>query len=170
MYLSRKSVGVPGWSKRFEKSKLPILARNLAVEGTAAIGPRIGRTVVVPKGGQFIMNLHCRKWLCLISVLAIAGVMIVAANCAYGQSAGFANINGRVIDPKGATVPDAKVTATNDDTGISRTTTAFGGRGGVANDWKGLASAATVMRTDYTGLSSQLIGPEMFNSRGVIHN
>ena len=205
------------------------------------------------------MNLHCRKWLCLISVLAIAGVMIVAANCAYGQSAGFANINGRVIDPKGATVPDAKVTATNVDTGISRTTTAtadgiyrfenlqpgvydisidasgfgkflakgvrllvgetrdvnatmqlsgqavtilvtsemplvettktdasinlddrdvadlptttsFGGLGGVANDWQGLAYSAPGMRTDYTGLSSELIGPGMVNSRGVVHN
>src|SRR5258707_6428045 len=69
--------GSPGSSKRLEKSKLPILARNLAVEGTAAIGLCIGRTCRGGlKGGQFIMNLHSRKWLCLVSVLAVAGVML----------------------------------------------------------------------------------------------
>lgn len=41
---------------------------------------------------------------------------------AYGQSAGFAAITGRVLDPKGATVPDITVTATNTETGLVRTT------------------------------------------------
>jgi Carboxypeptidase regulatory-like domain/TonB dependent receptor len=205
------------------------------------------------------MNLHSMKWLCGLSVLAITGALLLAANGAYGQSAGFANINGRVVDPKGATVPDAMVTAINVDTGISRTTTttsdgiyrfenlqpgvydvavdasgfakfqakgvrilvgetrdlnatmvlsgqvstvlvtsevplvettktdvsinlddrdvadlptttSFGGLGGVANDWQGLAYSAPGMRTDYTGLSSEMIGPGMVNSRGVVHN
>src|SRR6266404_5814970 len=209
--------------------------------------------------GKNTMNLRSTKWLHCISVLAIAAVLLLAANGAYGQSAGFANINGRVIDPRGGTVPDAKVTAINVDTGSSRTTTttsdgiyrfenlqpgvydiafdasgfakfqangvrilvgetrdvnvsmqlsgqastvlvtsemplvettktdtsinlddrdvadlptttSFGGLGGVANDWQGLAYSAPGMRADYTGLSSELIGPGMVNSRGVIHN
>ena len=66
------------------------------------------------------MNLHSRKWLCLISVLAFAGVVLVAANCAYGQA--FATITGRALDPAGASVPEATVTATNTETGIVRTT------------------------------------------------
>jgi hypothetical protein len=204
------------------------------------------------------MTSSTKKWLCCMVIFAVVGLLL-AAGGAYGQSAGFANINGRVIDPKGATVPDATVTAINVDTGLSRTTTttsdgiyrfenlqpgvyditvdasgfakfqakgvrilvgetrdvnatmvlsgqvsmvlvtsevplvettktdvsinlddrdvadlptttSFGGLGGVANDWQGLAYSAPGMRTDYTGLSSELIGPGMVNSRGVVHN
>ncbi len=68
------------------------------------------------------MNSCTKKRSCGMAILAIIGLLL-AAGGAYGQSAGFANINGRVIDPKGATVPDAMVTAINVDTGISRTTT-----------------------------------------------
>ena len=200
-----------------------------------------------------------RTWQWLTSICVAAVLLLVAASGAYGQSAGFANITGRVLDPKGAAVPDATVTATNVETGIVRstkttsdglyrfenllpgiynvatevgsfsrseakniklqvgeernvnfdltlsgqtetvlvsgelpliettktdssvvlddrdvadlpTTTSFGGIGGVANDWQGLAYAAPGVRTDYTGLSSEMIGPGGVNSRGIVHN
>ena len=193
-----------------------------------------------------------------VFVFAIAAVVLLSANVVYGQ-ARYATITGRALDPKGASVPDAKVTALNVETGIARTTTtttdglyrfeelvpgvydvtieagaftkavakgvkiqvgesrdvnfnlelagqkesvvvtseiplvettktdvsiniddrdvadlptttAFGQGPGVANDWQGLAYAAPGMRTDYTGLSSEIIGPGMVNSRGVVHN
>ncbi len=66
------------------------------------------------------MNLRSTKWLCGLSVLAIAGALLLVANCAYGQA--FATITGRALDPGGASVPDATVTATNTETGIVRTT------------------------------------------------
>jgi len=186
-------------------------------------------------------------------------VLFCNVSGAYGQSAAFATITGRALDPKGGSVPDAAVTATNTETGISRstkttsdglyrfdalppgvynvsieaggftraeaknvklqvgevrdvnfnlevagqkqsvvvtselpliettktdssinlddrdvanlpTTTSFGGLAGVANDWQGLAYAAPGMRVDYTGLSSEIIGPGGVNSRGIVHN
>jgi hypothetical protein len=198
-----------------------------------------------------------RQW--CISILAVVVLLLLSTSGAYGQSAGFATITGRALDPKGASVPDATVTAVNVDTGISRTTnttsdglyrfenlaagvydvtieassftktivknvklqvgearnvnftlelsaqkqsilvtseiplvettktdvsiniddrdvanlpttTAYGGAQGASNDWQGLAYAAPGMRTDYTGLSSEIIGPGMVNSRGVVHN
>ena len=204
------------------------------------------------------MNSCRSKWLWAASILA-AVLVLVAASSAFGQSAGFANITGRVVDPKGAAVPDATITATNVETGIARstkttseglyrfenlppgiynvatevgsfarseaknikllvgeqrdinfdlilagqtqtvlvsselplvettktdastnlddrdvanlpTTTSFAAIGGVANDWEGLAYSAPGMRTDYTGLSSEIIGPGMVNSRGILHN
>jgi hypothetical protein len=42
---------------------------------------------------------------------------------ANAQSASSAQISGTVVDPQGAVVPDAKVTATNQATGASRTVT-----------------------------------------------
>ena len=47
---------------------------------------------------------------------------------ANAQSASSAKISGTVVDPQGAVVPGAKVTATNQGTGISRiaTTTSTG--------------------------------------------
>jgi hypothetical protein len=66
------------------------------------------------------MNLRSKKWLSSISILAIAGALLLAANCAHGQA--FASITGRVLDPGGASVPEATVTATNTETGIVRTT------------------------------------------------
>jgi hypothetical protein len=47
-------------------------------------------------------------------------LMLSLANVAYGQGA---TITGRVIDPRGASVPNATITATNAETGITRTTT-----------------------------------------------
>jgi carboxypeptidase family protein/TonB-dependent receptor-like protein len=204
------------------------------------------------------MNLEKRGNGWCSSLFAVAVVLLLSASMASGQ-ARFATITGRVLDPKGASVPDAKVTALNVETGIARsttttsdgiyrfeelvpgtydvtvgatsftkavakgvkilvgesrdvnfnlevagqresvivtseiplvettktdvsiniddrdvanlpTTTAFGGGPGASNDWQGLAYAAPGMRIDYTGLSAEIIGPGMVNSRGVVHN
>src|SRR5215469_5030118 len=53
----------------------------------------------------------------LLAVLLSA----VCESVAYGQG-GFATITGRVLDPKGAAVLDQTVTATNRETGLTRTT------------------------------------------------
>src|SRR5258708_3241765 len=66
------------------------------------------------------MNLRSMKWLYSLSVLAIAGALLLVANYAYGQA--FATITGRALDPGGASVPNATVTATNTETGIVRAT------------------------------------------------
>lgn len=53
--------------------------------------------------------------------IAFAVVLLLCANhSAYGQA--FATITGRALDPKGAAVPNAPVTATNTETGIVRST------------------------------------------------
>jgi hypothetical protein len=59
---------------------------------------------------------------CIVVVCCLPAVMAVA------QSASSATITGQVVDPQGAVIPGAKVTATNVDTGIGRTanTTAAG--------------------------------------------
>src|SRR5713101_4248585 len=61
-------------------------------------------------------------WCCCVSLLCLTVVLLCAANGAYGQSAAFATITGRALDAKGGSVPDATVTATNTETGISRST------------------------------------------------
>jgi len=55
-------------------------------------------------------------------LLTIVILLVFSTNGAYGQSAAFATITGRALDPKGASVPNASVTATNSETGIARTT------------------------------------------------
>jgi protocatechuate 3,4-dioxygenase beta subunit len=48
--------------------------------------------------------------------------MLLTAHGAHGQSAAFATFTGRALDPQGASVSGATVTATNVETGIVRTT------------------------------------------------
>ena len=52
----------------------------------------------------------------------VLAVVLCTANEAAAQSAAFATITGRALDPKGASVPNATVTATNTETGLTRTT------------------------------------------------
>src|SRR5260370_27138267 len=60
-----------------------------------------------------------RNWQFRLFLLSFV-FLFCCANGAYGQNA---TITGRVVDPKGASVPNAIVTATNSETGIARTTT-----------------------------------------------
>ena len=55
-----------------------------------------------------------------ISMLLMFAVVLLGT-AAYGQET--ASIVGTVTDPTGAAVPNAKITITNTDTGIVRTTT-----------------------------------------------
>ena len=69
------------------------------------------------------MNLNPKRRRWSASIWAIAVLLLLCfANGAYGQSAAFATIIGRALDPKGASAPNADVTATNTETGITRTT------------------------------------------------
>jgi hypothetical protein len=52
----------------------------------------------------------------------VAGLLLLIAPGAYCQSASFAIFTGRAQDPQGASVAGATVTATNQETGIVRTT------------------------------------------------
>ena len=47
-------------------------------------------------------------------------MILLWASFLFGQAVNFAQIQGRVMDPTGATIPDAKVSATNVDTGLVR--------------------------------------------------
>ena len=69
------------------------------------------------------MNRILRVGMLGLSVFFSFLLMLNLASVAYGQSAAFATITGRALDPKGASVPNATVTATNTETGIVRTTT-----------------------------------------------
>jgi len=74
------------------------------------------------------MNGTTRKCCWGVTSLVLAGIffsaafLLCTATGAHAQSAAFATITGRVLDPKGASVPNATVTATNTETGITRTT------------------------------------------------
>src|SRR3984957_1271245 len=73
------------------------------------------------------MNGTTRKccWGVTSQVLAVifsAAFLLCAASGAYAQSSAFATITGRVLDPKAASVPNAAVTATNTETGSTRST------------------------------------------------
>ena len=52
----------------------------------------------------------------------VAGAMLLLTSySAHGQSAAFATITGRALDPQGVSVAGAAVTATNLETGMART-------------------------------------------------
>src|SRR5690349_2300510 len=83
---------------------------------------------------------------------AILCLLLSLAGAALGQSTG--TVNGRVVDQAGAVVPDASVTAVNEDTGITRTTKTNGdglysipalepGQYDIKVDMKGFASSET---------------------------
>jgi hypothetical protein len=68
------------------------------------------------------MCLENCRWLRGV-VIAFAIVLLLwSGQVTYGQSSAFATITGRALDPKGASVLNADVTATNTETGITRTT------------------------------------------------
>lgn len=60
----------------------------------------------------------------VLSLLALLCVM--PAMLAFAQSASTATLTGQVVDPQGAVIANAKVTATNVATGISRSTNTTG--------------------------------------------
>jgi hypothetical protein len=68
------------------------------------------------------MTCSLKNWQSCLLILAIVASLCCGSG-SYGQSAAFATITGRALDPKGASVPDAKVTATNTETGLVRATT-----------------------------------------------
>jgi hypothetical protein len=67
------------------------------------------------------MTFSLKNWQSCLLILAVVVSMLWCASGAYGQS--FATITGRILDPKGASVPNATITATNTETGLVRTTT-----------------------------------------------
>lgn len=68
-------------------------------------------------------NMNLEKWGWPRGVVIAFAILLLlcSAQVSYGQGA-FATITGRALDPKGAAVPNADVTATNTETGIVRTT------------------------------------------------
>jgi len=56
------------------------------------------------------------------ALIILTAVVLCSVSGAHAQSAGFATITGRALDPKGSSVPRATITATNTETGIKRTT------------------------------------------------
>jgi Carboxypeptidase regulatory-like domain/TonB dependent receptor len=62
------------------------------------------------------------KWPGTLSIVGVTFLLLLTAAGTYGQSAAFAIFTGRATDPQGASVAGAKVTATNAETDIVRTT------------------------------------------------
>jgi hypothetical protein len=56
------------------------------------------------------------------SIVAAAVLVLLSAHGAFGQSAAFAAFTGQALDPQGASIPGATLTATNVETDILRTT------------------------------------------------
>ena len=61
-------------------------------------------------------------WQWTASIVAVAVLVLLTAHGAFCQSAAFATFTGRALDPQGASIPGATLTATNVETGIVRTT------------------------------------------------
>src|SRR5271168_3068695 len=68
------------------------------------------------------IRISGRLMVSLKGTIAGAALLLVMALSVYGQSAAFATITGLAQDLKGASVPRATVTATNVETGMTRTT------------------------------------------------
>jgi hypothetical protein len=58
----------------------------------------------------------------LIFGIAALGTVMLSLSSAHAQTAGTASVQGNVVDPSGASVPNATVTLTHTETGTSRTT------------------------------------------------
>lgn len=58
-----------------------------------------------------------------IRLLNLVVLLLGFASSSLAQSAAFATITGRVVDPQGAVIPHATVTATNQETGVAQNTT-----------------------------------------------
>jgi hypothetical protein len=67
------------------------------------------------------MNRIRTRWRWTASIAAVV-FLILCEQGTYGQSASFAIFTGRAQDPQGASIAGATVTATNQETGIVRTT------------------------------------------------
>jgi hypothetical protein len=87
---------------------------------TKGLFPEDGKTSLFPSREENKMNriLKAETW--GISIFFSFLVMFSLASVTYGQSG---TITGRIVDPKGGSVPNVTVTATNAETGIGRTTT-----------------------------------------------
>jgi hypothetical protein len=70
---------------------------------------------------KLINAFICTRWTWTSSIVVMAVLLHLTAHGAYGQSAASATITGRAFDPQGASVPEARVTAANIETGIVRT-------------------------------------------------
>ena len=66
-----------------------------------------------------------RKFASLAKLITLFGCLLLAALTAFAQSqATTGNIEGRVSDPNGAAVPTVTITATNQETGLTKSTNA----------------------------------------------
>src|SRR5215471_1863786 len=61
-----------------------------------------------------------KKWGLLGSCLLCFVFLLTVANNTYGQAV-TATLNGRILDSSGGAIAKASITATNKDTGVSRT-------------------------------------------------
>jgi Carboxypeptidase regulatory-like domain len=73
---------------------------------------------------------NCSFWIARISriILAIAMIagLVAHSNLALAQTTGLGTITGTITDPSGAMLPQANLTITNMDTGVSRETVTNG--------------------------------------------
>jgi len=63
---------------------------------------------------------YCGRAVC--SILCALALLLVIPFRSYGQNVAIAQVAGQVLDPTGASVPDATVTMTETDKGVDHTT------------------------------------------------
>ena len=90
--------------------KSPVLAVFLFLAAMAARA----QSVIAQFSGEVMVCLKC--------MIAGVALLLLTVLGAYGQSAAFATITGHAQDLNGASVPEATVTATNVETGMTRQT------------------------------------------------